>query len=123
MVYLHPEAKRIMEKYGSLNTNDYIFPFFRGTKSDIERKKVKDVISSKLNWNVRPIGVAIGLPMRLVLNLARHSYATRLKIDEISTAFISDALGHSTGAITAHYLKTLPDAQYKRIGESLLEFK
>ncbi len=123
IVYLHPEAKRIMEKYGSLNTNDYIFPYFRGTKSDIERKRVKDLISHNLNRTIRPIGVAIGLPMRLTLNLARHSYATRLKIDGVSTAFISDALGHSTGAITAHYLKTLPDDQYRRIGETLLNFE
>ena len=46
-----------------------------------------------------------------------------LLIDGAPTAHISDALGHSSGAVTAHYLKTLPDAQYKRIGETLLEFK
>ena len=123
MVYLHPEAKRIMEKYGTLNTNDYIFPYFRGTKSDVERKTIKDMTASNLNWNLKPIGVAIGLPMTLTTNLARHSYATRLKMDGVPTSFISDALGHSTGAITAHYLKTLPDAQYKKIGESLLNFQ
>ncbi len=123
MVYLHPEAKRIIEKYGSLNTNDYIFPYFRGTKTDIERQRAKILIAHAINNNLWPIGVAIGLPMRLTTNLARHSYATRLKMDGVPTAFISDALGHSTGAITAHYLKTLPDAQYKRIGETLLEFE
>lgn len=123
MVYLHPEAKRIIEKYGSLKTNDYIFPYFRGTKSDIERQKAKILIAHALNNNLWPIGVAIGLPMRLTLNLARHSYATRLKMDGVSTAFISDAMGHSTGAITAHYLKTLPDEQYKRISNTLLTFE
>jgi integrase len=122
-VYLHPEAKRIIEKWGTLNTQDYLFPCFRGTKSDIERKKAKDVFARNLNRDLRPIGIALGLPMHLTLNLARHSYATKLKIDGTSTAFISDALGHSSGTVTAHYLKTLPDAQYKKVSESLLNFK
>ena len=123
MVYLHPEAKRIIQKWGNLNTEDYVFPCFRGTQSDIERSRAKVVFAANLNRDMRPIGKALGFPMHLILNLARHSFATRLKIDGTPTSFISDALGHSSGAVTAHYLKTLPDAQYKRIGETLLEFK
>jgi integrase len=34
MVYMHPEAKRIIEKWGSLTTKDYIFPAFIGTNSE-----------------------------------------------------------------------------------------
>ena len=76
VVYLHPEARRIIEKYGCIDTTDYVFPYFRGTKSDIERKKVKDILARNINRNIRPIGIAIGLPMPLSLNLARHSFAT-----------------------------------------------
>ena len=123
MMFLHPEAKRIVEKWGNLKTKDYLFPYFRGTKSDIERKEIKDKLARNLNRDLHVIGKALGLTMNLNLNLARHSFATRLLIDGTPTAHISDALGHSSGAVTAHYLKTLPDAQYKRIGESLLEFK
>ena len=112
MVYLHPEAKRIIEKWGTLKTDDYIFPCFRGTKSDIERKKSKDILARK----------KLKFEFNITLSLARHSYATRLKIDGTSTAFISEALGHSSSTVTAHYMKTLPDAQYKKISETLLEF-
>jgi integrase/recombinase XerD len=122
MVYLHPEAKRIIEKWGTLNTNDYIFPCFRGTKSDLERKKAKDIFARNLNRDMRPIGRSLGLNMNLTLNLARHSFATRLKIDGTPTSFISDALGHSSSAVTAHYMKTLPDNKYKEMSESLLKF-
>ena len=123
MMYLHPEAKRIIERWGNLQTKDYLFPYFRGTKSDIERKEIKDKLARNLNRNLHVIGKELGLQMNLNMNLARHSFATRLMIDGTPAAHISDALGHSSGAVTAHYLKTLPDAQYKRIGESLLEFK
>jgi len=122
MVYLHPEAKRIIEKWGTLNTKDYIFPCFRGTNSDIERKKAKTVFAGNLNRDMRPIGKSLGLPMNLTLNLARHTFATRLKLDGTPISFISDALGHSSGAVTAHYMKTLPDQKYKQISETLLHF-
>ncbi len=123
MVYLHPEAKRIIQKYGTIDTDDYIFPCFRGTKSDIERKKAKVTFAGNLNRDMRPVGKALGFPMNLTLNLARHSFATRLKIDGTPTSFISDALGHSSSAVTAHYMKTLPDAQYRRVSETLLTFE
>ena len=123
MVYLHPEAKRIIEKWGSITTKDYIFPAFRGTHTDIERKRAKDMFAHNLNRDLLSVGKALGFQMNLILNLARHSFATRLKIDGTPTAFISDALGHSSSAVTAHYMKTLPDAQYKKVSESLLKFE
>jgi integrase/recombinase XerD len=58
----------------------------------------------------------------LTLNLALHSFATSLKIDGTPTAFINDALGYSSSAVTAHYMKTLPDNKYKEMSERLLEF-
>ena len=122
-VYLHPEAKRIIENYGSLKTDDYVFPCFRGTKSDIERKKAKDIFARNLNRDLRPIGRKLKLGFNLTLNLARHSFSTRLKIDGTPVAFISEALGHSSSAVTAHYMKTLPDAQYKKISDTLLTFE
>ncbi len=122
MVYMHPEVKRIIEKWGTLDTDDYIFPCFRGTKTDIERKKAKDIFARNLNRDMRPVGKALGLPMNLTLNLARHSFATRLKIDGTPAAFISEALGHSSTTVTAHYMKTLPDNKYKEMSESLLKF-
>ena len=123
MVYLHPESRRIIEKWGSLETKDYIFPCFRGSKTDIERNRLKKMFACNLNRDLKTVGRELGFEMPLILNLARHSYATRLKIDGIPVAFISDALGHSSGAVTAHYLKTLPDAQYKKVSESLLKFE
>ena len=75
-MYLHPEAKRIIEKWGHLETKDYLFPYFRGTKSDIERKEIKDKLARNLNRNLHVIGKELGLQMNLNMNLARHSFAT-----------------------------------------------
>jgi integrase/recombinase XerD len=122
VVHMLPEIKRIIEKWGDLNTNDYIFPCLRGIETNIERKRVKDIFARNLNRDLHAIGKKLEFATPLNLNLARHSYATRLKIDGIPTSMISDALGHSSSTITEHYLKTIPDAMAKKISESLLNF-
>jgi integrase/recombinase XerD len=45
-----------------------------------------------------------------------------MKLGGVPTAFIREALGQSSGAMTAHYLKTLPDNKYKEMPEKLLSF-
>lgn len=68
------------------------------------------------------IGTKLGFNVRLNLNLARHSFATMLKISGTPTSFITDALGHSNSKTTEHYLKSIPDEKYKNISDKLLEF-
>lgn len=122
IVYMHPEAKKILEKWGNIDTDDYLFPCFRGTKNDIERKKLKSIFARCLNRSLREIGEKLGFDFYLTLNLARHSFATKLNIDGVNTSAIKDALGHSSAKTTEHYLKTLPLQKYKGISDSLLQF-
>ncbi len=75
-----------------------------------------------MNKMLRKIGIKLGFDMHLCLNLARHSFATRLKIDGTPTSFISDAMGHSNSQVTEHYLKSIPTKQYQYMSESLLQF-
>jgi integrase len=121
-IYLHPEARRIIEAWGDMKTNDYLFPCMRGSKNDVERKHLKDIFARNLNRYLRPIGKKLGFEMNLTLNLARHSFATRLKLDGTPTSFIGEILGHSNSSTTEHYLKSLPTEKYKSISESLLNF-
>jgi site-specific recombinase XerD len=68
------------------------------------------------------MGKELGFDLHLCLNLARHSNATQMKIDGLSVAAISDALGHSTTTTTEHYMKSLPNEQLKLMSNSLLAF-
>lgn len=122
IVHLHPEAKRIIEKWGSLNTKDYIFPCLRESKTNIERKHTKDIFARNLNRDLRTIGEKLKLDVNLTLNLARHSLATRMKLEGVSVSIISEFLGHSNTATTQHYLKTVPDSMRKDISDNLLNF-
>ncbi|MCB0539355.1 MAG: tyrosine-type recombinase/integrase, partial [Bacteroidetes bacterium] len=99
------------------------FPAFRGTESEIERLNVKKVTSRILNRSLREIGEKLGFNVKLTLNLARHSFATKLNIDGVNTSVIKDALGHSSAKTTEHYMKTLPIDNYRKISDNLLNFK
>ncbi|MBN9295390.1 MAG: site-specific integrase [Filimonas sp.] len=122
VIYFHPEARRIVQKWGNMDKKGYLFPCFNDTTSDMERKSKKDIFARNLNRDMRPIGKALKLPFHLTLELARHSYATKLKLDGTPTSFISDAMGHSNSKTTEHYMKTLPDSSYKVISDNLLRF-
>ncbi|WP_276131932.1 tyrosine-type recombinase/integrase [Polluticoccus soli] len=122
IVYLHPMAKEILQRWGDPNTDDYLFPCFRGSKSDIERKHRKDVFARCLNRSLREIGEELGFEVNLITNLARHSFATKLNIDGFDTSMIKDSMGHSSTRVTEHYMKTLPLNKYKKISDNLLDF-
>ncbi len=55
------------------------------------------------------IGIKLGFDVRLNIAIARHSFATKQKLSGTPVSFISDAMGHSSVAVTEHYLKSLPD--------------
>ncbi len=122
IVFLHDEAKKIIQTWGKLDTDDYIFPAFRGTKTDIERLKVKAVTARNLNRSLREIGEKLGFNVNLTLNLARHSFATKLNIDGVDISAIKQSLGHSSTAVTERYIKTLPVDNYRKISDNLLNF-
>jgi integrase/recombinase XerD len=72
------------------------------------------------NKNLSRIGRELGFPVHLCLNLAHHSFATKMKIDNVSLVVISDAMGYTTMLITEHYMKSLPNENLKVMSANLL---
>lgn len=123
-VHLHPEILKIINLLGN-NTNlstDYLFPVLNDCETTIEKNKRQTRQSKVINKKLNLIGHKLGFEFRLSLNIARHSFATRLKLDGTPLSFISDALGHSSTKTTEHYMKSIPDENLKRISDSLLNF-
>jgi integrase/recombinase XerD len=123
-VYLHPEAKAIIERLGNkpITPSTYIFPIINGRTTypamETARKRNRRVMNKMLT----AIGKKLGFDVHVCLGIARHSFATALKIKGTPIAFISEAMGHTSSTTTEHYLKSLPDANYKVMSESLLAF-
>lgn len=123
-VYLHEEIKNIINRWGNKpgNPTDYIFPILNGKKTAIEREKRRNNMQREINDNLKAIGEKLGFEESLVLNLARHSFATHLKISGTPTSFISDAMGHANSKTTEHYLKSIPTDKTRELSNSLLSF-
>ena len=123
-VYVHDLSKQIIEKWGSQSKSpdDYIFPIVTKKMNAFEVQKTIRRYKRGSNKMLARMGKELGFDVHLCLNLARHSYATKMKIDGVSVAAISDALGHSTTTTTEHYMKSLPNEQLQLMSNGLLAF-
>jgi len=124
VVFLNDEAKAIIGKHGSKTNqpDEYVFPIFQGAKTEVERVDRLMFFQRSASRVLHRIGVKLGFDTGLKLGIARHSFATRLKMDGVNTASISEMLGHSSQNVTEHYLASIPMMEQKRISGSLLKF-
>ncbi len=123
-VYIHDEAQKIINEWGTATKRptDYLFPQFNKCRNAKHFNNTVIRYKRSSNGSLAAIGRKLGLDVRLTLGLARHSFATKQKLSETPVSFISDAMGHSSVAITEHYLKSLPDENLKAMSDKLLSF-
>lgn len=123
-IYLHDAIKKIIDVWGneSRKPDDFIFSLLPKYKSE---KHLDDTIvryKRMSNKMLAKIGRDLGFEVHVCLNLARHSFATKHKIDGTPIAFIADSMGHSSTSVTEHYLKSLPTENLAQMNSQLLNF-
>ena len=69
---------------------------------------------------MKRIGKELNLPIKLTTYVARHSFATVLKKAGVSTAIISESLGHTSEKTTQIYLDSFDNEQIAHAMENLL---
>ena len=121
---LQPLALDIIEKYRKpeATPNDYVFPILdrKVHKTAVQiRDKVRKA-NKAANKALRRIGKELGIPIDLTTYVARHSYATVLKRSGVSTAIISESLGHSSERVTQIYLDSFENSQIDEAMKNLL---
>ena len=62
----------------------------------------------------------LSLAFLLLMHDSRHSYATVLKRSGVSTAIISESLGHSSEKVTQIYLDSFENSQIDEAMKNLL---
>jgi integrase len=105
-----------------LDKTNYIFPIL-DKQRHISPTQVLNRIHKKIsqtNTLLKEIGIGAGITIPLTTYVARHTFATTLKQQGISTAIISEAMGHKSENITQGYLKsfensTIDDAVRKNL--------
>lgn len=123
VVYLSKDAIAIMERQcNQRQADEYVFPIYAKGMSADERYRALIHFQRGANRMLQRIGKKLEFTFPLTLNIARHSFATCLKMLNYDVALISDMLQHNNITTTQHYLKSIPDIKRKEISESLLSF-
>ena len=121
---LQPMALDIIEKYRKPDAapNDYIFPILdrRIHKTEVQKRDRIHKVMKATNRALRRIGEVLDIPIDLTTYVARHSYATVLKRSGVSTAIISESLGHSSEKVTQIYLDSFENSQIDEAMKNLL---
>lgn len=117
---LGDDAKTILKRQLVLDRT-FLFPVL-SSEHKTEQQKLNRLhkVITKVNRELKQIGKELGLPIKLTTYVARHSFATILKREGVSTSIISETLGHSSERITQIYLDSFEN---KQIDEALSHLK
>jgi integrase len=98
------DMQKIIDRWGNEPLPDnYIFNLVEHTDDPQLAMDRKKWFNKKFNQHLKMIGVAVGID-NLTSYVARHSYATVLKRNNVNIAFISESLGHTSLSTTQIYL-------------------
>ena len=121
-VAILPQMQKIIDKWGTeTNSDNYIFPYLKGTETAQERKNTTKDLTKRINKCMKRIAEAVGVDS-ITTYTARHSYATISKQMGVSIAYISESMGHSSLKTTESYLASFDNATYQENARLLTNF-
>ena len=124
LVSLIPETKELIKKLAitQVTENDFMLGIINGKETeDIQRAKIKQA-TKVANKHLKRIGEKLGLPVKLTLGVARHSWATVMKNLGASDELVSEGLGHQMLSTTKSYLASFEDKIREKYQSKLLKF-
>lgn len=109
-VGLHPRATSIIKKWQHNDpSNPYLFPILQTGLQPITVKHRCQRFIKWVNKRMEIIRTDLGIEQKIGTYAARHTFSTVLKRKGVSTAFIKEALGHSSEVTTENYLDSFAD--------------
>ena len=115
------DMQELMEKYQAQTASSpYLFPFLvdDGNKrrdKTIDKKEDEARLyhnaEARISYHLRKLGAKIGIKGKLTLYVARHSWATAARDNDISISVISEALGHHSETTTQIYLNSIKSSE------------
>jgi integrase len=118
-------AAALLASYAPLTRGtpeNYVFPIL-DPKRHVRPTQVKNrlhKVLGQVNQDLKVLAEEAGITTPLTTYVARHSFATALKLSGTNTAIISQALGHKSEAVTAVYLDSFASELVDDAFEGLL---
>lgn len=106
IVSLKPESKAIIKKHGiaSISPDSYVFPFLSKDTSATREREIVQQLTKTINKYMKLIAAELEINKQVTTYFARHSFSQTLRLNNASTEFIKEALGHSDIRTTESYL-------------------
>lgn len=108
----------IIQRYSDINSQ-YLFPIIADS-SDDHRIQYRNA-AQRINYNLKKLGKTLNLNIPLTSYVARHSWASIAKSQNIPLSVISNALGHNSENTTRIYLTNLDNSYIDIANKHLIE--
>ena len=121
---LHPEALKILDYYHVLEGNSddgYVFPILYKRHATVRSQRDRRLkILKRVNKDLKTMAGDAEIQKNLTTYVARHSYASALRIKGVSKEDIGKSLGHDSIKTTEIYLDEIGDPLFDdRINECI----
>ena len=115
------DMQNIVDKYqAETASSPYLFPFLssetkRKNRTILDERKDKLRLyhnaETRIAYHLKKLGAKMGIPGKLTLYVARHSWATAARDSHVSISIISEALGHNSETTTQIYLRSIQSSE------------
>ena len=109
--------KQLADKY-QRDDSPYLMPIITHPGEDETRQYQNKI--HLINHYLKKLGEELGLSSKLTSYVARHSWASIAKSQDVPLADISEAMGHSTQRTTYIYLKSFENTPVDRANRKVL---
>ena len=114
-----PCMQEIADRHPSLDGKHLLGIVNQNVVTDV--KKQYHYRQCRVNKALQKFTRRIGIPMKVTMYCARHSWATIAREKNIPISVISDSMGHNSEKITRIYLKSINDDVIDRYNDMLIE--
>ena len=118
-VYIEKEMKVILERYRTPG-NPYLMSYIDPQKSNSYYTQYRNALR-RYNRHLKKIGEILHLDTVLTSYVARHSWATFARDNNIPVSIISESLGHASEEITYTYLASIGQEKIDKSNRKLIK--
>ena len=109
--------QQLVDKYARDNS-PYLFPIISSPGIDETRQYQNKI--HLINHHLKKLGQQLGLSSKLTIYVARHSWASIAKSQNVPIAAISEAMGHTSERTTLIYLKLFENTLVESANQKVL---
>lgn len=124
VIKLLPDALVILNKYmrPNMELEDYIFPILNKNIHLSTQQQHNRILKvrRKVNDNLKLMGKALNIKLKLTTYVARHTFASVLRKSGVDIGIISESLGHTKLSTTQIYLENFEKEEVDAAMQNLL---